>query len=483
MWGHRSREKNGMKIVLIDPGLGEGGFGCFGKVHALSQINHGLCLISAYAKSKGYKNIRLIDPRRLKGWDQFRGEIVRERPDVAGITMMSCDFNIAKKAIDIIKHVSSQTRVIVGGVHPTVATEEVQISPKIDHIIVGEGEISFVNLLDSIGGKNSRERVVIGVKPNLNDLPFEDRELYDYRVTIGLTNFPGVFKPPMVGMITSRGCPFDCSFCAPHARIMFGKKVRFRSVGHVIEELKILRNKYNFKSIQFFDYSFTLSPEWVYEFCDKYQKEDFKAQIWANSRTDLICRHEDAIKRLREAGLRMLAIGFESGSQRMLDFMNKGTTLEQNIKAIEFCRKCGIVVRGLFILGLPTETREDVMATLRFIKKAKPDIYSFSYFTPMPGSYLYEYCKRNNLSLIKSHDELAIMGPSLPKIKGVDYQYLKSAVEASMGFRFGGRVVGKFIRYLFIMTRKGRLLKLREFLKYCYVKYIIVRQLFFKDRK
>lgn len=279
-----------MKIVLIDPGFGESSFNTFGDSHWSSVIHHGLCSISAYAKSKGFSDIELIDMRTLKSWDHFREEIKSKGPEVIGISMRSCDFNMVTKAVGIIKEGNKQIVTIVGGVHPTIAPDEVTPNDKIDHIIIGEGEVSFVELLKKIGNGKSDERMIIGEKPDLSELPFDDRELYNYKVTVNLVSYPGVFNLPMVTMIGSRGCPFNCTFCAPHAKTMFGKKIRFRSPDHVIEELKELRAKYNFKSIKFYDYSFTLNPEWVYEFCDKFQQSGFNnVDILAQSRADLIC--------------------------------------------------------------------------------------------------------------------------------------------------------------------------------------------------
>jgi len=460
-----------MRISFIYcPLYREGRFNTFGKTHWTSQIDPGLCSISAYAKSKGYKNIELIDLRKLRGWDHFKEEVKKQNIEVAGLTMMSCDFNNVNKAVSIIKEVNKNVIVVVGGVHPTVATKEVAANKDIDHIIVGEGEISFVNLLDDIQNNKKSERIIFGIKPDLNVLPFEDRKLFDYQTTVKfVSNFPGIFKPPSVTMIASRGCPYNCTFCAPHAKIMFGNKVRYRSVNSVIEELKILWEKYHFRSLFFWNYSVTLNEEWLWEFCEKYEKNGFKADISANSRADVICRNEKTIKKLSEIGLKMLHVGFESGSQRILDFIKKGITVEQSIKAAEICKRYHILVRGLFMLGLPTETKEDVQKTLDLIKKIRPNIYSFSYFTPVPGSYLWDYCKERNLNLMKNYDELADYGPSKPKIKGVDYEYLKGIVEEAFGLKFKSRLIGKIMRFIYTKTERG---KIRYLFIWLYSKWV-----------
>jgi radical SAM superfamily enzyme YgiQ (UPF0313 family) len=459
-----------MNIGLIYCPYGEGDFNTFGKSHWTSQIHPGLCSISAYAKRKGYRDIALIDVRKLSGWEHFRQELIKKKFDVVGVTMMSSDFNKATKAIKVIKEVNRETVVVAGGVHPTVAPDEVASNKNVDHVVVGEGEITFVNILDSLKNNKAMERILYGTHPVLDELPFEDRELFDYKVTTGfVSNFPGIFKAPSVTIIASRGCPYKCTFCAPHATTMYGPRVRYRSVDNVIEELKILREKYHFNSIFFWDYSITLNKAWMYEFAEKYKANGFKALISANARADAICRNEDAIKELSKVGFKMLHIGYESGSQRMLDFMKKGITVEESLRATEICKKNGIIVRGLFMLGLPTETKDDIQKTMDFIKKAQPQVYSFSYFTPVPGSTLYDYCKEKDLSLIKNHDELADYGPSKPKIKGVDYEYLRTVVEESFGLKFRSRLIGKMMLLVHTKLKRG---KTRYFFIWLYSKWV-----------
>lgn len=462
-----------MKIILIDTGLGEQGFDSFGKDLGNSAVSHGLCSLSAYAKSHGFKEIELIDLRSLKGWEEFRKIWPKPSPKVAGITAVSGDFGYALTVAKIIKEISPETRVVVGGVHATVATEDALSCEQMDHVITGEGEISFLELLRAVENQEPFPKLTKGVCPDLSLLPWEDRELYNYKRSMQFVNFPGIFKAPHVGIIASRGCPFNCTFCAPHAKTMFGAKVRYRPAEQVAEEIAYLKKRYQFRSLSFYDYSITLNSEWCFDFCDRIDRMGIKMLIWANSRADIICKNEKAIKRLKDIGLQMMSVGFESGSQRMLDFLKKGVTVEQNLKAAEILKRNGIIVRGLFMLGAPTETKEDVNATMDLISKMKPHVYSFSYFTPIPGTHLFNYCKERNISLIKDYTDYAHMGPEIPKIKGIDYEYLKKEVEKSMGSRFGGSFAGKIIRMILVRTKASKWLKLRYFLKYLYVKWVI----------
>lgn len=459
-----------MKIVLLDPGFGESSLNTFGDSHWSSVIHHGLCSISAYAKSKGYKDITLVDIRSFKDWNDVEKRIREIKPDIVGISMRSCDFNVAKKAAGIIKNIDNKIVIVGGGVHATIATEDVIAEKNFDYIVKGEGEISFVELIKKIENGETSERVINGIAPDLDTLPFDDRELYDYKTTLRLVSYPGIMRPPMITIIGSRSCPFNCTFCAPHAKTMFGPKVKFRSPEHVIEELKELRRKYAFKSIKFYDYSFGMSADWVYSFCDLLDKNNFKVDILAQNRADLICRNEDLIKRMKASGLKLMLVGFESGSQKVLNILKKGITVEQSIKAAEILRKHKVLTGGSFMLGSPGETHEDVDATVRLVKTIRPNFTSIAYFTPCPGSELYEYCKANNLSLVKSYDDLVTYAPSVPKIRGIDYEYLHRATEEMMGERFGGKFTGKIIKMIYLKTKK--MLKVRHFLVYVYSKIV-----------
>jgi len=459
-----------MKVLLIDPGFGEDSFHTFGASHWSSIINHGLCSIGTYARDVGGFDVELLDIRKLKGWDYFRHEVADRRPTVVGISMRSCDEKVVVKAIDVIKGLDAGIQVVVGGPHPTIVPEDMARFQNIDHIILGEGEISFTALLENIRDGKAVDRVIVGERPDLDQLPLEDREFYDYRVSMNLPNYPGLFAPPMVTMITVRGCAFRCGFCAPHAEKMFGKKVRYRSVDRVIEDLQILRDKYHFKSLKFYNSDFMANTKYVYELCDKLEANGFIQPILIQTRASSLCRDELAVKRLKDVGLKLVLMGFESGSQRMLDFMQKGCKVEHNIRAAEICRKYDLIFSGSFMFGLPTETAEDVRLSVELARKIRPHFTSVAFFTPLPGTYLYDYVQERGLSLVEGPDDLLSFSPSKPKIKGVDYEVAKAGAEEILGMKFGGPLMGKLIRWMYVNTKKN--LRLRQFLVKCWYWYV-----------
>jgi anaerobic magnesium-protoporphyrin IX monomethyl ester cyclase len=198
-----------------------------------------------------------------------------------------------------------------------------------------------------------------------------------------------------------------------------------RSPENVITELHSLKEKYDFRSITFWDDTFTLNRKWVMRFCDLYESEGFTEPIVAASRADIICRNEGMVERLASIGLDWLQVGLESGSQRILDFIKKDTTVEQNLQAAKICRKHGIKMFATYMYGLPTETRRDSLATAMMIDEIQPEHGSPFYFRPIPGTDIYDYCEANNLILEEAKNaSIARTGMFTPTIRGVDYDYI-----------------------------------------------------------
>ncbi|MBN1642814.1 MAG: B12-binding domain-containing radical SAM protein [Anaerolineae bacterium] len=426
-----------MKTTLVYPGIAGYGFESVGKGMEAGWISHGLAYISAAAKAKGFA-IDLIDLRALRSWDHFREEIARRQPDVVGITMMSVDYNPAMRSLAIVKEVSPHTITVVGGPHPTLVLDEMLTAEHIDYIITNEGEITFPKLLHAIeAGEPPAERVLVGERPDLDALPFPDRELFleEWRKAGYVSDSPEdpfvpELPPPFVTIIAGRGCRYNCSFCQPAERILFGRRVRRRSPGNVIAELEILRAKYHFRSLMFHDDTLTEDREWVIEFCRLYREHGFDQPFFCQSRADIIVRHEDMVKLMAEAGCTGYFIGFESGSDRVLRFIRKGTTRAVNLEAARVCRRYGIKIWANYMLGLPTETKDEVMETISMLKEINPDYYSPAFYTPHPGSDLYDYCIEHGLSLITSHDQYR-RNPTEIKIVGQDNAFLTWALEES----------------------------------------------------
>ena len=258
----------------------------------------------------------------------------------------------------------------------------------------------------------------------MDELPYDDRELFDYKkiINVPFSDLCDVLPTPTVTIMTTRGCKYNCSFCQPSVRMLFGKKVRKRSIEHVIDELKILRQKYSFRSLVIHDDTFVQDKDYVLEFCKRYKEEGFFQPFWCSSRADIVCRNPQMHKTLKDAGLAILSIGFESGNQRILNILRKGTTVEQNYKAAEICKNLDIPIYSNFMLGIPTETKKEMRDTVKLIRKINPRRLGIAVYVPIPGSDLGNKCIKDGISLINNYEDYKRSGPA--KIKGIDYRYL-----------------------------------------------------------
>lgn len=428
-----------LQVTLVYPGIAGRGFDSLKQGMDAGWISHGLASISAAAKAKGF-DVNLIDLRALKGWDHFREVLAERDPDVVGLTMMSVDYNPVRRSCEIIKKVSPHTTIIVGGPHVTIALGDSLRIPNVDYLVTHEAEITFPHLLEQIAAGNPpTERVVRGEPPDLNLIPFADRDLFldewrkfGYDLESPEVPFVEELPPPFVTVIAGRGCVYNCAFCKPGEDYLFGKHSRRRSVENVIEELELLRDRYNFGSFMFHDDCLTEDREWVSEFSRRYQEADLARPFFCQSRADIIVKHEDMVDRMIEAGLKGYFIGFESGNPRVLGkVLRKGTTVEENYQAARICREKGITIWANYMLGIPTETKAEVADTVRMLKEIDPDYYSPAFFTPHPGTDLYDYVVQHDLSRITDYDSYR-RNPTEPKIRGQDYEFLRWAREESM---------------------------------------------------
>jgi anaerobic magnesium-protoporphyrin IX monomethyl ester cyclase len=410
------------KVLLIYPAIGLLGWGsrrnpvtAIGKGE-INWISHGLALIGANCKKHEF-NTELLDMRDLNSWEEFDSRLNELQPEVCGISISFVDYKISLEVIKHIRDILPLAKIVVGGFMPSLFPQYFD-DVTIDHIIRGEGEVSFVELLE---GK-VKDRIIQGKRPLLDELPFADRQLFNYERETTCPFVPGQVYPTIT-MIAGRGCPYQCSYCQKAESRLYGK-YRTRSPSNVIKELIELRDKYKFRASTWWDDTFTIDKDWVNEFCDLYITNGFTQQIVACCRADIICNNEMMIKRLAEIGVSWLVIGFETGTNKMLEFIKKGVTLEQNLRAAEICKKYGIKIFGTFMLGLPCEEKEDSVATINMIKKIKANISSIFYFTPIPATDIYDYCIDKELILREDHFAIERTAEYKPKIRHIDYNFL-----------------------------------------------------------
>lgn len=417
-----------MKVRLVYAGIGVAGFNPNRPMgdREGSWIGHGIASIGASTKKAGY-DVELVDMRQLSGMEAF-GEMIKGDPMIYGISVSPVDKYTAMMCAYLIKTADVRNKVIVGGICPTVFVDEFVNFPHIDTVVVGEGEVSFPKLVKMAAGGKDLPKVVTGEKPNLDDIPWVDRMLFNYEME-KRCNFTPDQKLPSITMLAGRGCPYHCTYCQPAENSVFGKPFRIRSPKNVVDEMIMLKQQHNFNSVTFWDDTFTFDKKWVVEFCRQYRESGIGADVVACSRADIICRNESMVEEMAKAGVTWLVIGFESGNQRILNLIKKGTTVEQNIKAAQICRKNGIKVFGTYMYGLPTETNKEATDTANMINVINPEHKSPFFFLPIEGTDIYDFCRDNGLLMDNLKERtIARTGMFVPAIKGVDYEFLSSLI-------------------------------------------------------
>lgn len=407
-------------------------------------IRLGLAYLAGALRGRGHET-RLADLRTLSGWEEY-AEIVKDfRPEFLGVSIHSVEHSYAVKAAQIAKKAHPPITAVAGGIHPTMFPEACLETGAFDHVIQGEGEISFPELAEN---PSDFPAVFWGKTPDLDKVPFPDREIWlDYRKRMwcepfGLGRFS--FPLPTAELINTRGCPYRCTFCCgPGEHQLYTRLkgdgsripyIRGRSVESVIVELEMLIRKYGVRSAMFHDDQFIVSRKWVEEFVDKLHSRGIVKsgfQWVTSSRADIICRNEDLLGRMARAGLAMLIVGFESFSPRILRWFNKGTRVDENFRAAEVCRKHGIRIWANYILGVRTDTGwhpEDDILTVAGALKVQPIHLSPALYTPVPGSILFDYYKENGLidASLSSVEDMSNRGKMAAKVKGIGYPFLES---------------------------------------------------------
>ena len=376
-------------------------------------FDHGFGMTYTAARNAGC-NIDALDIKGVHNEAELREKM--KGYDIIAFGLKSSYYAMGMKIIEIAKEQGS--KVFVAGYHVTAAPQELLENPDVDWILHGESEITFPQFL-----KNPDEfpREIWGEKPaNLDDLAFMDRSIYRDPLEPCQGWWYGGIHKDMISVMAARGCAFRCTFCQPLERNHFGAKIRRRSVDNMIEELLMLKEKYNPDCVMIHDDTFLFQPKWIEEFIEKYPKVGLP--FWASGRADGICHHPDLVQKLVNVGWELISVGFESGSQRILDLIEKGTTVEQNIEAARIIKSCGAKIYANYMVGLPWETKEDLQATVNMAKIIDAEMPSTAWFTPYPGCKLGERCIEQGLSLLDRNNYNRC--PSGIKCKNVDYDHL-----------------------------------------------------------
>lgn len=357
----------------------------------------GLATIAAVLRENGH-GVAIIDG--VAEQTPLQEIVDRARDfDIVGVSAMTAH---AKRAVELIRMLRSQLDIpiMAGGVHATTMPHEF-LENGADYVVIGEGEMTTLELVGAIEAGLPEERFaeIRGIcllrdgevfrtprRPlieNLDDIPLPARDLlpmHRYSATVARTS-----RQPSHMLLASRGCPGVCSFCVHK---LFGKHVRYNSPDRIIEEFLLLVNEYGAKDVAIFDDNFAANKEMVAKVCNRLIELDLDLTWSIESRVDNVDR--ETLELLKKAGCTFIAYGVESGSQRILDQMHKGVTLDQIRETVRITNEVGIKTRGYLILGHLDESVEEMRQTIEFAKSLDLDVASFTLFVPLPGTLDYK---------------------------------------------------------------------------------------------
>jgi len=386
-------------VLLINPSMDFSKFGSFARLlEPMPCI--GLAYLAGVLEKEGYK-VEVIDDFVIrKGKDFIINLIGEKKPKIVGISCLTPSAPTSFEVSKAIKEKFKDVKIVMGNIHAGIFAKEILKAGYADVIVHGEGEEVIKKIVPIlIDGKNpdgikgvsfikdgeiSESKDVLIVE-NLDSLPFPAWHLFPY-TKYGLLPFADI-KKPILTVLGSRGCPYKCAFCSLK---YFGRRYRKRSVKNVVDEIEYLIDRFKIKQFGFVDPIFPLDREHAIEFSKEMIKRGVnKKVVWTTeTRPDMM--DFELARIMKEAGLRRIIFGLESGVEELLRNIKKEYNLERVREAVNACKKAGLETIGLFMIGLPGETPELTLKTLKFAIELDLDFAKFAITVPFPGSELYE---------------------------------------------------------------------------------------------
>ncbi len=389
------------KIVLVKPPLSmEELYGELSEAGSL-EPPLGLAYLAASLRARGIE-VEIVDClANHLSLEEATREILKREPEYVGITAVTIDIYSAAELAKRIKGLVPHITTIIGGVHVTAMPyETMQRFEQFDIAVVNEGEMTVCELINALGKKEdlgavkgivfregkevrfSSSRTFI---ENLDTLPIPAWDLLPYLPKYYRSPAYSMDRSPSSSLITSRGCGMGCTFCFQGA---FGKGIRMHSSEYVIRMIKHLYHKYGIRNIRIVDDNFLLNRKRVMEICEALIREKLDLTFSCLSRVDTI--NPEMLKILKKAGCWQLIYGIESGSQKILDGVNKKVTLGKIEQALKMTKLAGIRSLGYFMIGFPSETEETIQETINFALRLPLDDFKMNILAPFPGSELYK---------------------------------------------------------------------------------------------
>lgn len=363
-----------------------------------------------------YKNVRLVD---APAWNWNIEEVINDvrifKPD---LMVLDSNFASLKNDIQVAKMLKESTGaicVLVGP--PTSQFPEEILNGGVDIAARLEYDFTVRDIAEAVEDGKSFENISgISYRENGKIIHNPDREFITSEELDGIPFVSEVYKEhlnikdyflghtlyPMVQIFTGRGCPNQCTFCAWPETLM-GRKHRVRSVGNVVDEFEYITKELpEVKEIFIEDDTFTIGKNRIKEVCGEIKRRGLDITWSCNARANL---DYESMKAMKDAGCRLLDVGYESGSDEILKNIKKGITTSDSRKFTKDAKRAGLMILADFIFGMPGETKETAEQTIRFVKEIKPNIVQFAVATPIPGTEFYDYVKENGFLLVDDLEE------------------------------------------------------------------------------
>ena len=389
-----------MKVLMINPPYSSSKY----KFIGLVAPPLGIAYIAAVLETGGVE-VKIIDaPAVDMDYDEIGKVVSSYSPDVVAITSVTPTLPSALKVAQISKEALPGALIVLGGYHPTFTYQELLKYDYIDLIVRGEGEYTMLDLVQTLqrGGDLKNVKGIATrdfttptrpVIEDLDNLPFPARHLLpmdDYKIMN--------MRLPVGTLISGRGCPYQCSFCASSA--MHGHKLRLRSSRSVVDEMEHLVNDHGSEMLAFMDDTFCLNKKRINDICEDLKERKFDNYWGCTARVDTLS--EELLTKMKDAGCITLFLGVESADQQSLNQVNKNITISKIKKTFELTKKLGVRTIASVVLGMPGDTRKSIENTIKFVKNLEPNYAIFSLATPYPGTDFYMQSRDDRL--LKTND-------------------------------------------------------------------------------
>lgn len=388
-----------MKILLLNPAseLVLESKECRRFFAPIMPLNLGY--LAAVLQKNGFDVVILDQFAKRLTSAEVLAEVAKQRPDVIGASLLTPVCDSALRLFSDIKSQLPDIKIAVGNIHASLFYEEMLKSQLVDFCVLQEGEMSFLRLCKAIAAKTDLAEIngiayvkngtcVVTPKQNivadLDTLPYPAWNLFDLELyrSAPMLAFDSIRILPILG---SRGCPYRCYYCSQDKVY---ENFRMRKIISIVDEMEFMVEHYGAEAFGFCDAYFPWDEKSCFDFCAELKKRNLNIRWVTETRVDKVTK--DMLVAMAEVGLHLIMYGIESGDQDVLDSVAKKASVSQAVKAVDWAKDAGVLVQGLFILGLPADTKESCKKTVDFALSLNVDIAKFNLAIPYPGSAFYD---------------------------------------------------------------------------------------------